>query len=200
MRRAPARRGRAPPDSRRSRRPPRPHRPASISAIASFIAASKRRRMRWAETSTPALTNSSRSRATSASSSGAVDLRLGEGVGVALRRVAGQPELLRRPAADGAVAARQRLEAQRLAQREELVESLLAAVELVHPRLPERSRGAALREPLRARQSRQARASFWNARARCDSASELSRGRPCFSSALISPKLRSRPSGTKIGS
>src|ERR1700722_6196656 len=35
-----------------------------------------------------------------------------------------------------------------------------------------------------------ASANFWNARARCDRASEPSAGMPCFSSALISPKVR----------
>src|SRR5574337_59148 len=43
-------------------------------------------------------------------------------------------------------------------------------------------------------------ASIWNARARCDKASEPSAGMPCFSSALISPKVRSCPSGVKHGS
>src|ERR1700733_14321212 len=43
-------------------------------------------------------------------------------------------------------------------------------------------------------------ANFWNARARCDRASEPSRGIPCFSCELISPKVRSWPSGRKIGS
>ena len=46
-----------------------PHFPAWISSIASFIAASNLRRMRWAETSIPALTNSSCRRAISVSSS-----------------------------------------------------------------------------------------------------------------------------------
>jgi hypothetical protein len=45
-----------------------------------------------------------------------------------------------------------------------------------------------------------ARANFWNARARCDKAVEPSAGIPCFSSELISPKVRPWPSGRKMGS
>jgi hypothetical protein len=44
------------------------------------------------------------------------------------------------------------------------------------------------------------RASFWNARARCDKAVEPSAGKRFFSSAIISPNVRVCPSGRKIGS
>ena len=47
---------------------------------------------------------------------------------------------------------------------------------------------------------RQAWANFWKALARCDRASDPSGGMPCFSSALISPKVRAWPSGLKMGS
>ena len=96
----------------RSRRSPRPSPPRS----GDECDGRRRRRRR--------LTNSSCSRAISALVGG-FDLRVGEVFGVAVRRLAGERQLLGRPAADGAVAARQRLEAQRLAQREKLLEPRL---------------------------------------------------------------------------
>ncbi len=44
------------------------------------------------------------------------------------------------------------------------------------------------------------RASFWNARARCDKAGEPSAGRAFFSAAIISPNVRVWPSGRNMGS
>lgn len=51
-----------------------------------------------------------------------------------------------------------------------------------------------------ARAHSQAWANFWNALARCDRARDPSGGRPCFSPAVISPKVRAWPSGMKMGS
>ncbi|MNL37831.1 hypothetical protein D3C87_1600040 [compost metagenome] len=47
---------------------------------------------------------------------------------------------------------------------------------------------------------RQASASAWKARARCDRPGEPSAGMPCFSCAVISPKVLPWPSGWKTGS
>ncbi|GJE60415.1 hypothetical protein MPOCJGCO_2527 [Methylobacterium trifolii] len=47
---------------------------------------------------------------------------------------------------------------------------------------------------------RQARAKSTKARARCERALPLCQSTPCFSSAVISPKVRACPSGRKIGS
>jgi hypothetical protein len=71
--------------------------------------------------------------------------------------------------------------------RRKSLESLKTDSEMGISRVPVAGTRIDRRTPYHSR----ARANFWNARARCDRASEPSAGMPCFSSALISPKVRS---------